>query len=103
MKNVHEDTTLYLQVFQALAKDSENAKDESQKEFGQEIPANKPWEKPSGPPILPPHLLQVILNKDTPLSVNIYLIVLLSMFVLNLYTTQSLDLNRSAVIYCIKI
>nr|CAH7714814.1 unnamed protein product [Callosobruchus chinensis] len=56
------------EVFQALAKDSENAKDDSQKEFGQEIPANKPWEKTSGPPILPPHLLQVILNKDTPLS-----------------------------------
>ncbi|KAJ8926402.1 hypothetical protein NQ314_021188 [Rhamnusium bicolor] len=56
------------EVFQALAKDSENAKDDSQKEFGQEIPVNKPWEKPSGPPILPPHLLQVILNKDTPLS-----------------------------------
>nr|XP_023013249.1 5'-AMP-activated protein kinase subunit beta-1 [Leptinotarsa decemlineata] len=55
-------------VFQALAKDSENIKDDSQKEFGQEIPANKPWEKTSGPPILPPHLLQVILNKDTPLS-----------------------------------
>ncbi|XP_074038127.1 5'-AMP-activated protein kinase subunit beta-1 [Leptinotarsa decemlineata] len=56
------------EVFQALAKDSENIKDDSQKEFGQEIPANKPWEKTSGPPILPPHLLQVILNKDTPLS-----------------------------------
>lgn len=59
-----------LKVFQALAKDSENAKDDSQKDFGQEIPANKPWEKSSGPPILPPHLLQVILNKDTPLSVS---------------------------------
>jgi hypothetical protein len=39
-------------------------------EYCQEIPANKPWEKVSGPPILPPHLLQVILNKDTPLSVS---------------------------------
>ncbi|KAJ8984359.1 hypothetical protein NQ317_003506 [Molorchus minor] len=56
------------EVFQALAKDSENSKDDSQKEFGQEIPAIKPWEKNAGPPILPPHLLQVILNKDTPLS-----------------------------------
>lgn len=36
----------------------------------QEIPQSKPWEKVSGPPILPPHLLQVILNKDTPLSVS---------------------------------
>ncbi|XP_018577665.1 5'-AMP-activated protein kinase subunit beta-1-like isoform X2 [Anoplophora glabripennis] len=56
------------EVFQALAKDSESHKDDSQKEFGQEVPINKPWEKTSGPPILPPHLLQVILNKDTPLS-----------------------------------
>ncbi|CAG2063319.1 unnamed protein product, partial [Timema podura] len=37
-------------------------------EYSQEVPANKPWEKVSGPPVLPPHLLQVILNKDTPLS-----------------------------------
>lgn len=57
------------EVFQALAKDSENATNDAQKEFSQEIPPNKPWEKQSGPPILPPHLLQVILNKDTPLSV----------------------------------
>lgn len=35
-------------------------------EYAQEIPTRKPGEKPSGPPILPPHLLQVILNKDTP-------------------------------------
>lgn len=56
------------EVFQALAKDQESAKDDSQKEFSQEIPVHKPWEKNSGPPILPPHLLQVILNKDTPLS-----------------------------------
>lgn len=59
-------------MFEALDKDSENAKDDSQKEFGQEIPPNKPWEKPNGPPILPPHLLQVILNKDTPLSVRFF-------------------------------
>ena len=39
-------------------------------EYSQEVPGNKPWEKVSGPPILPPHLLQVILNKDTPLSVS---------------------------------
>ncbi|CAH1369881.1 hypothetical protein MTP99_011370 [Tenebrio molitor] len=57
------------EVFQALDKDSENVNNDStQKEFCQEIPQNKPWEKVSGPPILPPHLLQVILNKDTPLS-----------------------------------
>ncbi|XP_066252865.1 5'-AMP-activated protein kinase subunit beta-1 isoform X2 [Euwallacea similis] len=56
------------EVFQALAKDQESAKEDQQKEFTQEIPVYKPWEKNSGPPILPPHLLQVILNKDTPLS-----------------------------------
>ncbi|XP_046388891.1 5'-AMP-activated protein kinase subunit beta-1 [Ischnura elegans] len=55
------------EVFMALAKDSESSGSNQQREYSQEIPANKPWEK-SGPPILPPHLLQVILNKDTPLS-----------------------------------
>lgn len=58
------------EVFQALDKDSENANQNGQKEYSQEIPTNKPWEEVSGPPILPPHLLQVILNKDTPLSVR---------------------------------
>lgn len=56
------------EVFQALAKDSEDAANQGQKEYSQEIPQIKPWEKVSGPPVLPPHLLQVILNKDTPLS-----------------------------------
>jgi len=54
------------EVFQALAKDSEEATNNSQKEYCQDIPIDKPWG--SGPPVLPPHLLQVILNKDTPLS-----------------------------------
>uniref|UniRef100_A0A1B6ENT1 5'-AMP-activated protein kinase subunit beta-1 n=1 Tax=Cuerna arida TaxID=1464854 RepID=A0A1B6ENT1_9HEMI len=56
------------EVFQALAMDSESASERQHREYSQDIPANRPWEKPSGPPILPPHLLQVILNKDTPLS-----------------------------------
>ncbi|XP_061396791.1 5'-AMP-activated protein kinase subunit beta-1 [Musca vetustissima] len=56
------------EVFQALAKDSENAVNNADKEYSQDVPQTKPWEKVSGPPILPPHLLQVILNKDTPLS-----------------------------------
>lgn len=56
------------EVFQALAKDSENSVNNAQKEYSQEIPLDKPWGA-SGPPVLPPHLLQVILNKDTPLSV----------------------------------
>lgn len=56
------------EVFQALDKDSENENNDAPKEFSQDIPTSKPWEEPSSPPILPPHLLQVILNKDTPLS-----------------------------------
>ncbi|XP_075224803.1 5'-AMP-activated protein kinase subunit beta-1 [Lycorma delicatula] len=56
------------EVFQALAMDSESISSNQQTEYSQEIPQIRPWEKPSGPPILPPHLLQVILNKDTPLS-----------------------------------
>ncbi|XP_026281601.1 5'-AMP-activated protein kinase subunit beta-1 isoform X3 [Frankliniella occidentalis] len=56
------------EVFQALAKDSESVSQTIQSDYCQEIPQNKPWEKVPGPPILPPHLLQVILNKDTPLS-----------------------------------
>lgn len=38
-------------------------------EYGQEVPVRKPGEKVTGPPILPPHLLQVILNKDIPAHV----------------------------------
>lgn len=56
------------EVFQALAKDSEDTGKDETKEYSQEIPTSKPWGKESGPPVLPPHLLQVILNKDTPLS-----------------------------------
>lgn len=56
------------EVFQALAKDSEDTGKDEAREYGQDIPINKPWGKESGPPVLPPHLLQVILNKDTPLS-----------------------------------
>lgn len=40
-------------------------------EYGQEVPVRKPGEKVTGPPILPPHLLQVILNKDIPAHVCI--------------------------------
>lgn len=59
------------EVFQALAKDSEDTgTNEKQNEYSQDIPQAKPWEKVTGPPILPPHLLQVILNKDTPVSVS---------------------------------
>lgn len=37
-------------------------------DYCQEVPERKPNEKVPGPPILPPHLLQVILNKDVPVS-----------------------------------
>lgn len=65
------------EVFDALAQDSESVTSstdhsEKDKEYSQEIPSNKPWEKVAGPPVLPPHLLQVILNKDTPLSVSLF-------------------------------
>jgi len=56
------------EVFDALDMDSTSSTSNQRREYGQEIPTYKPWEKTSGPPILPPHLLQVILNKDTPLS-----------------------------------
>lgn len=64
------------EVFEALALDSVNTTNKNKHstelsssppgEYSQEVPVRKPGEKQSGPPILPPHLLQVILNKDTP-------------------------------------
>lgn len=54
------------EVFEALDVDDNTPKRDD--EYSQVIPPTKPWEKQPGPPILPPHLLQVILNKDTPLS-----------------------------------
>lgn len=47
-----------------VAKDEGETKDE----YCQVIPEYQGWEKIRGPPVLPPHLLQVILNKDTPIS-----------------------------------
>lgn len=41
---------------------------DGEKSFGQEIPDRHAFEKSTHPPVLPPHLLQVILNKDTPIS-----------------------------------
>lgn len=38
------------------------------REFTQTLPDRRDFEKAPNPPILPPHLLQVILNKDTPVS-----------------------------------
>lgn len=50
------------EVFQALAADSEitSANQQPIGDYSQTIPASNPWEKTSGPPILPPHLLQVL-------------------------------------------
>jgi len=60
------------EAFAALDMDSATTnvkhKRGAEAEFGQEIPAMSSFESKPGPPILPPHLLQVILNKDTPLS-----------------------------------
>ncbi|CAI5454429.1 unnamed protein product [Caenorhabditis angaria] len=36
--------------------------------FGQEMPTRADFAKACAPPVLPPHLLQVILNKDTPVQ-----------------------------------
>ena len=60
------------EAFAALDMDSKATNVRHQRgvetEFGQEIPGLNTFESKPGPPILPPHLLQVILNKDTPLS-----------------------------------
>ncbi len=58
-------------AYEALDMDSREAALEKRggkfpDQFGQQVPAAPAG--PGGPPILPPHLLQVILNKDTPLS-----------------------------------
>ena len=62
------------EVFQALDKDIEDGQDiemmNFKKEYSQDIPSSKPWDKCTGPPGLPPHLSQIILNKDTALSVS---------------------------------
>jgi hypothetical protein len=38
------------------------------REFTQTLPDRREFEQAPSPPSLPPHLLQVILNKDTPVS-----------------------------------
>lgn len=58
------------EVFEALAIDSSTAKNKDNLsgsppgEYGQTVPTKDAMERPGGPPFLPPHLLQVILNKD---------------------------------------
>jgi len=55
------------EVFDALDIDSSATSGPGPGDYGQEVPTPRPSDKAT-PPILPPHLLQVILNKDTPLS-----------------------------------
>lgn len=57
-------------VFEALAADSIGSTYTGSPpgSYSQEVPVHKATEKTVGPPVLPPHLLQVILNKDVPLS-----------------------------------
>lgn len=56
-------------AYDALDMDSEAVAKSSAKknkypdQYGQEAPTPSTFEHRSGPPILPPHLLQVILNK----------------------------------------
>lgn len=48
--------------------------------YHQDAYVPKQEEKFKYPPILPPHLLQVILNKDTGISVSLKFLVSLSLF-----------------------
>ncbi|KAH9498252.1 5'-AMP-activated protein kinase subunit beta-2 [Bulinus truncatus] len=61
-------------AFEALAIDGKAASkkaDKGSSDYGQDIPPRTTSEgKHSGPPFLPPQLLQVILNKDTPAHVE---------------------------------
>ncbi|ESO83572.1 hypothetical protein LOTGIDRAFT_133271, partial [Lottia gigantea] len=55
------------EVFEALAIDSRTDSSGSPPgEYSQVIPVKQTGVKISGPPFLPPQLLQIILNKDTP-------------------------------------
>jgi 5'-AMP-activated protein kinase regulatory beta subunit len=60
-------------AFEALAIDGRAAakKDKAASDYGQDIPPRATTDgKHSGPPFLPPQLLQVILNKDTPAHIE---------------------------------
>ncbi|XP_076442626.1 5'-AMP-activated protein kinase subunit beta-2-like isoform X2 [Babylonia areolata] len=65
------------EVFEALALDSRAATKPKKQyglsnsdDYGQEIPPRRTEGKQLGPPFLPPQLLQVILNKDTPAHIE---------------------------------
>ncbi|CAI4221542.1 unnamed protein product [Auanema sp. JU1783] len=54
---------------QQTTHDTPNEKElEKHRTFSQDIPDKKEFERAHNPPVLPPHLLQVILNKDTPMT-----------------------------------
>ncbi|XP_064621881.1 5'-AMP-activated protein kinase subunit beta-2-like isoform X2 [Lineus longissimus] len=61
------------EVFEALAQDSIGSVSSSKLsgsppgDYGQEVPVRRVDKHTGGPPLLPPHLLQVILNKDVPI------------------------------------
>nr|ALS04438.1 AGAP008195-PA [Acartia pacifica] len=73
------DKNNYIQIqqgdfdaFSALDMDSKSTnlrhRRGGERSWGQDIPNIHSFDNKAGPPVLPPHLLQVILNKDTPLS-----------------------------------
>lgn len=76
--NVVEVSRSDFEVFDALAMDSSvtDSKGSLTSTFSssppgtyiQEIPNKKPYESSAGPPVLPPHLMQVILNRDIPVT-----------------------------------
>ncbi|GIX94304.1 5'-AMP-activated protein kinase subunit beta-1 [Caerostris extrusa] len=63
------------EVFEALALDSSSSNsgnssncNSSAAPYSQEVPQRHPYDKSIGPPLLPPQLLEVILNKDVALT-----------------------------------
>ncbi|KPP72180.1 5'-AMP-activated protein kinase subunit beta-1-like, partial [Scleropages formosus] len=74
VNNVIQVKKTDFEVFDALMVDSQKCSDISELSssppgpYQQEAYTSKPEEKFKSPPILPPHLLQVILNKDTGIS-----------------------------------
>ena len=74
--NVVEVSRSDFEVFDALTIDGEKGALGSLSTFSssppgsyvQEIPNKKPYESSTGPPVLPPHLMQVILNRDIPVT-----------------------------------
>ncbi|XP_072456398.1 5'-AMP-activated protein kinase subunit beta-1 isoform X2 [Notamacropus eugenii] len=76
INNVIQVKQTDFEVFDALMVDSQKCSDVSELSssppgpYHQEPYAYKPEERFKNPPILPPHLLQVILNKDTGISVR---------------------------------